>query len=133
MLQFLYTEVLDPQATKQKRTPKVTKKALRKYIECFGAMGSKMVRVKDKVEQPQFGEPESLKKPKSNITAEDEAKSKITSRKILAKLHQNLLDIMGKIDHLEDGIVLRSELCQAILDSKVPDLNNDEMLNLLKI
>jgi hypothetical protein len=40
---------------------------------------------------------------------------------------------MGKIDHLEDGIVLRSELCQAILDSKVPDLNNDEMLNLLKI
>jgi hypothetical protein len=51
-------------------------------------MGSKMVRVKDKPQlTPMASDGESLKKPKSNITAEDEARSKITSRKILAKLH----------------------------------------------
>lgn len=74
-----------------------------------------------------------VRKPVGNISAEDEARSKITSRKILAKLHQNLLDMISKLDHLEDGIVLRSELTQAFLDSKVPDLTNEEVLNLLRM
>ena len=51
----------------------------------------------------------------------------------MAKLHQNLLDIISKLDHLEDGIILRSELTQALLDSKVPDLSNEEVVNLLKL
>lgn len=46
--QFLCLDVFDPAATKQRRSAKITKKVLRKYIECFGTMGSKMVRVKDK-------------------------------------------------------------------------------------
>lgn len=74
-----------------------------------------------------------VRRPVGNISAEDEARSKITSRKILAKLHQNLLDIISRLDHLEDGIVLRSELTQAFLDSKVPDLTNEEVINLLRI
>lgn len=74
-----------------------------------------------------------MRGPAGSVSSEDEAKSKITSRKILAKLHQNLLDIISKLDHLEDGIVLRSELAQGLLDSKVPDLTNEETVNLLKL
>ena len=65
------------------------------------------------------------------ISEEDEARSKITCRKILSKLHQNLIDVLGKLDHINDGILLRSELQQSLLDSKVPDLTNDEVSNLL--
>lgn len=94
-----------------------------------------MVRVKDKVPDQMMAEDRGdlSKKAVGNISPEDEARSKITSRKVLAKLHQNLLDIISKLDHLEDGIVLRSELTQALLDSKVPDLTNEEVVNLLKI
>lgn len=43
----------------------------------------------------------------------------------------NLIDVIGKLDHIEDGILLRSELQQTLLDSKVPDLTSDEVTNLL--
>lgn len=50
LAQFLYTEVFDPLATKQRRSAKITKKILRKYVECYGTMGSKLVKIKEKQE-----------------------------------------------------------------------------------
>lgn len=66
------------------------------------------------------------------LSPEQEAQSKITSRKILAKLHSNLVEIVCKLDHLEEGIVNKAELNQTLLDSKVPDLAPEELNNLLK-
>lgn len=135
LLLFLYHEVLDPKAATQRRSPRIAKAVLRKYVECFGAMGSKMVRVRDRPQEQAvaIGDRELVSRPAGNISPEDEARSKITSRKILAKLHQNLLDLISKLDHLEDGIILRTELAQALLDSKVPDLHNEEVVNLLRL
>ena len=45
---FLYHEVFDPSASRQRRSVKISKKVLRKFVECYGVMGSKMVRVKDR-------------------------------------------------------------------------------------
>ena len=47
---FLLSEVFDPLASKQRRSAKITKKILRKYVECFGTIGSKLVKVKEKQE-----------------------------------------------------------------------------------
>lgn len=131
--QFLYAEVFDPQAAKLRRSVKITKKVLRKYVECYGTMGSKLVKVKDKSQDIQFpSDSDLVRRPVGGaISEEDEARSKITCRKILSKLHQNLIDVLGKLDHINDGILLRSELQQSLLDSKVPDLTNDEVSNLL--
>ena len=88
LLKFLYTDVFDPLATKQRRTAKITKKVLRKYIDCFGSMGSKMVKSKESVIQSSYPDDSDLvKRPAGSVSAEDEARSKISSRKILAKLH----------------------------------------------
>ena len=71
------------------------------------------------------------KGPGRQVSQEDEAKSKITSRKILAKLHQNIIEVLGRLDHCEDGIILRSELQTTLLESKIADLTSDEVSNLL--
>lgn len=73
------------------------------------------------------------KGPGKQISQEDEAKSKITSRKILSKLHQNIIEVLGRLDHVEDGIILRSELQTTLLESKIADLTTDEVTNLLSI
>jgi len=44
---FLNAEVFDPLAAKQRRNAKISKKVLRKYLECHGAMGSRQVKVRD--------------------------------------------------------------------------------------
>lgn len=46
--QFLLTEIFDPQAQKQRRSARITKKILRKYVEGNGVIGSKMVQQKEK-------------------------------------------------------------------------------------
>jgi hypothetical protein len=87
--QFLYGEVFDPMATKLRRSVKITKKVLRKYVECYGNMGSKLVKVKDKQQDIQFPSDSELAKKSvgREISQEEEARSKITCRKILSKLH----------------------------------------------
>ena len=42
--QFLLTDIFDPQAQKQRRSPRITKKILRKYVEGNGVIGSKVVQ-----------------------------------------------------------------------------------------
>lgn len=44
-----------------------------------------------------------------------------------------MLELLGKLDDFEDGILKRSDLHTALLDSKVPDLTNDEVSSLLAL
>jgi len=40
--------------------------------------------------------------------------TKRASRNILAQCHNNIVEIVGKLDHLEEGIVNKEELRQAL-------------------
>jgi len=41
---------------------------------------------------------------------------KRAARNILAQCHNNIVEIVGKLDHLEEGIVNKEELRQALDD-----------------
>lgn len=47
MAQLLYSDIFDPKSAKLRIPVKITKKVLRKYVECYGNIGSKYVKVKD--------------------------------------------------------------------------------------
>jgi hypothetical protein len=59
--------------------------------------------------------------------------SKRAAKKILLACHNNILEIVGKLDHLEEGIIIKKELKQAILDQKCKDLDEDDLNILLKL
>jgi len=60
------------------------------------------------------------------------AASRMTARKILAQCHNNIVEIVGRLDHLEEGIVNTSDLKHALEGQKINDVGADELDALLK-
>ena len=58
--------------------------------------------------------------------------TKRASRNILAQCHNNIVETVGKLDHLEEGIVNKEELRQALDEQKIKDLTREELNALLK-
>ena len=56
----------------------------------------------------------------------------MTARKILAQCHNNIVEIVGRLDHLEEGIVNTSDLKHALEGQKINDVGADELDALLK-
>ena len=67
------------------------------------------------------------------MTAEETLAAKRAARKVLAKAHGNIVQLVAGIDHLEEGLVNKQELKEALMSAQIPDLELDELLNLLKL
>jgi Ca2+-binding EF-hand superfamily protein len=57
---------------------------------------------------------------------------KRAARKILLACHSTLAELVGKLDHLDEGIVNREELRKSLEGQKVGDLDREELAALLK-
>jgi Ca2+-binding EF-hand superfamily protein len=58
--------------------------------------------------------------------------SKRASRKILSQCHNTIVELIGKLDRLEEGILNKEELKQALVEQKINELDAEELNTLLK-
>jgi Ca2+-binding EF-hand superfamily protein len=59
--------------------------------------------------------------------------SKRASRKVLLQCHNNLPEILGKLDYLDEGIVLTEDLKRSLDQARVSGLEKEELNALLKV
>ena len=73
---------------------------------------------------PLFAQPGS---PAVHLSQKEIQACKKAARKILSKCQNNIADTIGKLDHLEEGIVVRDEVRKALEAHKIPQLEPEEL------
>lgn len=116
MRAVLLSEVLDPpQAGKKKGgSGKISFGVLKFYFESFGPMGvdgtMHITKQVDQIDSSVGAGKSSQPVVQSNLTPDLLQTGKRASRKLLAQCHNNIIEIVGKLDHHEEGIVNKEEL-----------------------
>lgn len=132
---ILLTEVLDPRGpNKSTSSGKISYGVLKFYLEAGGTQsteGALLSRSRDQGDSGKGGVSDSVASA-GGLPQDVLQGSKRAARKILVACHASIAELVGKLDHLEEGIVGREELKKAIEGQKVGDLDRDELGALLK-
>lgn len=94
---------------------KISYGTLKFYLESGGplaAEGSMLARSRDQIDSKSGAGPRLSDSMSSaaGLTADMLQMCKRAARKVLAQCHSNIVEIVGKLDHLEEGIVNKEEL-----------------------
>mmetsp|Transcript_24353 Transcript_24353/g.37701 ORF Transcript_24353/g.37701 Transcript_24353/m.37701 type:complete len:244 (+) Transcript_24353:6236-6967(+) len=135
MENVITSELLDPRGSKGSfgGGPKIGKKLMAKY---FGKIaGGSIAPVVASSSATPLGSSKPIGGSQIPVMGgkmasfghEDLKICKKAARKILSSCQNNLVDMVGKLDHLEEGIVVRDEIKQAIEQHKIAGLERDEL------
>ena len=132
----LTKSVLDPQdENRSKGVGKISIGVLKFYFESFGPDGvdaAPSMGGSDMVKDSGKG-PGMVDQATVGMTSDAVQMCKKASRKILAQCHNNIVEIVGKLDALEEGIINKEELKQALTHEKISELSKEELNALLKL
>lgn len=68
----------------------------------------------------------------AGLSNEEELNAKKAARRILAKVHRTIVELVSNLDHNDEGIVNKQELRETLTDANIPDLEVFELASLLK-
>ena len=98
---------------------KISYGTLKFYLESGGplaAEGSMLARSRDQIDSKDGAGPRLSESVSSaaGLTTEMLQMCKRAARKVLAQCHSSIVEMVGKLDHLEEGIINKEELKQSL-------------------
>jgi hypothetical protein len=88
---------------------------LKSVFEAGGVqVSTRVVKSAPEEEKASFGKGKSAEIP--GLSGDDVMNAKKSSRKILAKVHRNIVELVSNLDHLDEGIVNKQELRDMLIE-----------------